>query len=59
MPVWTSPCGSMRRSREIGLTARRCVQAREMIIKGSLFNILEDADEVERIFAIIKQQREY
>ncbi len=49
----------MRRSREIGLTARRCVQAREMIIKGSLFNILEDADEVERIFAIIKQQREY
>ena len=37
----------------------RGVQTRELIIKGTLFNILEDVDEVERVFAIIKQQREY
>ena len=39
--------------------AWRGIQAREMTIKQTLFNILEDAGEVERIFAIIKQQREY
>ena len=34
-------------------------QAREQIIKGALFGILQNVDEVERIFLIIRQQREY
>ena len=46
----------MKRDRPDGW---RGVQTRELIIKGTLFNILEDVDEVERVFAIIKQQREY
>ena len=37
----------------------RGVQAREMVIKQTLYNILGDADEVERIFPIIKAQSEY
>ena len=46
----------MKRDRPDGW---RGVQTRELIIKSTLFNILEDVDEVERVFAIIKQQREY
>ena len=34
-------------------------QARERVIKAALFGILQDKDEVERIFLIIKQQKEY
>lgn len=34
-------------------------QAREQIIKGALFGILQNVDDVERIFLIIRQQREY
>jgi len=37
----------------------RGVQAKEMVIKQSLFNILGNEPEVERLFAIIKKQREY
>jgi type I restriction enzyme R subunit len=37
----------------------RGVQARERVIKAALFEILKDIDEVERIFSIIKAQREY
>ncbi len=37
----------------------RGVQAREMTIKRALYNILQNAQEVERIFLIIKQQTEY
>ncbi len=37
----------------------RGVQAREQTIKQALFNILQNVDEVERIFLVIKQQREY
>ena len=37
----------------------RGVQTREQVIKGELFKILKDADQVERIFLIIKAQREY
>jgi len=37
----------------------RGVQAREQIIKQSLYNILEDVAEVERIFLIVKAQGEY
>ena len=37
----------------------RGVQAREQMIKGALYGILQNVAEVERIFLIIKQQREY
>ena len=37
----------------------RGVQAREMVIKKAMYDILQDADEVERIFLIVKAQREY
>ena len=37
----------------------RGIQAREQVIKSALYGILQDVDEVERIFLIIKQQREY
>ena len=37
----------------------RGVQAREQVIKQSLYNILEDVAEVERIFRIVKAQGEY
>jgi type I restriction enzyme R subunit len=35
------------------------VQAREQVIKRGLYDELKDEAEVERIFLIIKQQREY
>lgn len=37
----------------------RGVHAREQVIKGALYGILQDEDEVERIFLIIKQQKDY
>jgi type I restriction enzyme R subunit len=37
----------------------RGVQPREMVVKKAIYDVLEDADEVERIFLIVKQQREY
>ncbi|MEK7994479.1 MAG: restriction endonuclease subunit R, partial [Planctomycetota bacterium] len=37
----------------------RGVQTREMAIKRALYDVLRDADQVERIFLIVKQQREY
>jgi type I restriction enzyme, R subunit len=37
----------------------RGVQAREQVIKGALYGVLRDEAEVERMFLIIKQQREY
>ena len=37
----------------------RGVQAREQVVKGALYNVLQDVGEVERIFLIVKQQREY
>ena len=37
----------------------RGVQAREMAIKQALYGVLQDVAEVERIFLIVKQQREY
>ena len=37
----------------------RGVQAREQVIKRALYDVLQDASEVERIFLIVKQQREY
>ena len=39
--------------------AWRGVQAREQVIKAALYEILQDEAEVERIFLIIKAQREY
>jgi type I restriction enzyme R subunit len=37
----------------------RGVMPREQIIKGAMFDILKDENEVERIFLIVKQQPEY
>jgi type I restriction enzyme, R subunit len=37
----------------------RGVQAREQIVKKALFDVLHDAAEVERIFLVVKQQKEY
>ena len=39
--------------------AWRGVQAREQVIKAALYGVLQEADEVERIFLIIHQQQEY
>lgn len=37
----------------------RGVQAREQVVKRALYDVLQDIDEVERIFSIIKAQKEY
>jgi type I restriction enzyme R subunit len=37
----------------------RGVRAREQVIKRALYDVLQEGDEVERIFLIVKQQREY
>ncbi|KAB2931507.1 MAG: HsdR family type I site-specific deoxyribonuclease [Leptonema illini] len=37
----------------------RGIQAREQVIKGALYGVLQDEDEVERIFLIIKEQKDY
>ena len=37
----------------------RGVKPKENIIKGALFDVLQDADEVERLFLVIERQREY
>jgi type I restriction enzyme R subunit len=37
----------------------RGVQARELVIKDALYGVLKDVAEVERIFLIIKHQKEY
>ncbi len=37
----------------------RGIQAREQVIKATLYGVLQDEAEVERIFLIIKQQKEY
>jgi type I restriction enzyme R subunit len=37
----------------------RGIQAREQVIKAALYRVLQDKDEVERIFLIIKHQKEY
>ncbi|MCL4315468.1 MAG: HsdR family type I site-specific deoxyribonuclease [Gammaproteobacteria bacterium] len=47
---------SVRRVRPDGW---RGVQAREQVIKRALYDLLQDAAEVERLFLIIKVQREY
>lgn len=47
---------AIRRSRPDGW---RGVQTRELVIKRALFEILQDAAEVERVFLIVKAQSEY
>lgn len=37
----------------------RGIQAREQVIKAALYGVLRDTDEVERIFLIVKAQKEY
>lgn len=39
--------------------AWRGIEPREAVIKGALYGVLQDIDEVERIFLIIKAQKEY
>ena len=45
--------------RKARFDAWRGVQAREQMIKRALFGVLHDEAEVERIFLIVKAQREY
>jgi type I restriction enzyme R subunit len=45
--------------REVRPDAWRGVPPRERTIKAALYNILQDVDEVERIFLVVKAQREY
>ncbi|MEQ1837976.1 MAG: restriction endonuclease subunit R, partial [Candidatus Nitrotoga sp.] len=67
-----SPAGSTPEERALDLSIQidgavkhvrsdgwRGIQAREQIIKGVLYGVLQDADAVEKIFLIMKQQREY
>ena len=37
----------------------RGVQAKEQIVKGAIYGVVPDIDEVERLFLIIKAQSEY
>jgi type I restriction enzyme R subunit len=37
----------------------RGVHAREQWIKSAMYQVLKDVEEVERLFQIVKQQREY
>lgn len=37
----------------------RGVQAKERVIKGALYGILQDVSEVEHVFRVIKAQSEY
>jgi type I restriction enzyme R subunit len=37
----------------------RGIQAKENVIKAALYGILQNVSEVERLFLIIKQQKEY
>jgi type I restriction enzyme R subunit len=37
----------------------RGIQSREQVVKSALYHVLQDKDEVERIFLIIKAQKEY
>lgn len=37
----------------------RRTQAKRLVVKQALWNILQDADEVERIFRIIERHEEY
>jgi len=57
---------SLERALKIDETVRRVKpddfrghHAKEMVIKKELFDVLGDADEVERLFLIIKAQKEY
>ena len=45
--------------REVRPDDWRGVQAREQVIKEAIFRILPDVAEVERLFPVIKAQKEY
>ncbi|MEK6627188.1 MAG: HsdR family type I site-specific deoxyribonuclease [Bdellovibrionota bacterium] len=47
------------RVKQVRPDAWRGVQAREQVIKAALYEILQDESEVERVFLIIRAQREY
>ena len=57
MRSWRSAIDeSVKRTRP---DAWRGIQAREQVIKAALYDVLQDIAEVERIFLIIKAQKEY
>ncbi len=57
MRSWRSAIDeSVKRTRP---DAWRGIQAREQVIKAALYGVLQDIAEVERIFLIIKAQKEY
>ena len=45
--------------REVRPDDWRGVQARELVIKRALYDVLKEETEVERVFLIVKAQREY
>lgn len=45
--------------KQVRPSAWRGVQARERVIKAALYEILKDIDQVERVFSIVKAQKEY
>ena len=45
--------------RQVRPDAWRGVHTREQVVKGAIFNILQNQSEVERIFLIVKAQKEY
>ena len=46
-------------SRENRPDSWRGIQAREMVVERALYDVLLDIEQTERIFLIVKQQREY
>lgn len=48
-----------REVKRVRLDGWRGTQAKERAVKAALYSVLQDADEVERIFLIIVQQPEY
>ena len=60
---WSKATGPWGRVRQCRSTLTRQVpsarQASKRMIKRALFEVLEDRDEVERIFLIVKAQPEY
>ena len=62
----SEPAKALELAQEIDKTVKqvrpddwRGVQARERVIKAALYKLLQDEDEVERIFQIVKAQQEY
>ena len=48
-----------RANRRVGQLAGVGIQAREQVIKQAMYTLLNDVVEVERLFLIVKAQKEY